>query len=73
MKNFFWESDAEILEIITSNPDLIRRAYHKGFIKVGKGIEFWFKAPLGVNLGVDSELIENWHFTHFVSDTYSFD
>jgi hypothetical protein len=72
VENSFWNSKSDILEIVTSNPNFIRKAYRKGFIKVGRGIEFMFKPPADVELHPDSNKIENWHFTHFISDGYSF-
>jgi len=68
----FWEGDSEVLEIITSNPVFIKKAYRKGFIKAGKGIEFFFKCPAGKELSSESEAINNWRFTNFISDSYSF-
>ncbi|MBN1550655.1 GNAT family N-acetyltransferase [bacterium] len=72
LEKLFWESSADVLEIVTSDPDVIRLAYRSGFVKAGRGVEFWFKAPRDRKLSVKCERIENWHFTHFVSDAYSF-
>jgi len=68
----FWDSDAEVLEAISSRPCLIDRLKHKGFVKAGRGADFFYKAPLQQELPAGSMQIENWHFTHFASDAYSF-
>lgn len=72
LEMIFWESNAEIFEIVTSNPYFIRKTYRKGFLKVGRGEAFLFKPPSKKILDDRSEKIENWHFTHFIADAYSF-
>jgi hypothetical protein len=73
VSHFFWESNAEILEIVTSSPILVHKARHRGYIRVGRGVDFWFKSPPQLNLTPDCTEIRNWHITHFACDGFSFE
>ena len=43
LEQLFWAGNADVLEIVTSNTNLIRNAYRSGFLKGGRGVDFWFK------------------------------
>ena len=68
----FWNSEANAVEVVTSNRDFIRKLYLKGFLKAGRGIAFFYKCTEKNRLNIEAERIENWHFTNFASDGYSF-
>ena len=70
--HLFWESEAEVLEIVTSSPHLVSKAQRRGHLKAGKGVAYWFKTPPQWELPPDCMEIKNWHFTHFISDAFSF-
>jgi hypothetical protein len=72
VNTLFWESDAHILEIITSDDSLISASKKKGMIKAGRGEIFWYKMPQHIKVQNDSLDISNWHFTHFVTDAFRF-
>ena len=70
--NLFLQSDAEILEIISSSPKLNYYARHLGMLKLGVGMSFSFSVPSHWNLGESSKDPANWPLTHFCGDAYTF-
>jgi GNAT superfamily N-acetyltransferase len=68
----FLQSDAEVLEIISSFRFMNFLLKRRGFIKLGKGMPFTFVIPPGWNLEEDCKDIWNWPLTHFCGDAFSF-
>lgn len=69
----FHESAADLLEIITSPPDLQSAARRRGFVALGPGMSFTFKTPAGHPLDKLQTEISDWHLTHYSGDGYSFE
>ena len=69
----FHESNADLLEIIASSPDLERAARQSGFFALGSGMSFTFKAPSGHPLEELKTKIGDWYLTHYSGDGYSFE
>jgi len=68
----FWQSDAEVLETVSASQQLNARLRRKFMIPGGQGVAFWFKAAPGVSMPPSGGFINNWHFTHFCTDAFSF-
>jgi hypothetical protein len=72
IEHLFGESDAEILETVTSSPVLVRRARLRGHLKVGKGVTYLFRTLTHLDLPSEAANIDTWNITHFCSDGFSF-
>lgn len=70
--NLFLQSDAEILEIISSSPKLNYYARRRGLLKIGVGMSFSFSVPNHWRIGEQAKDIANWPLTHFCGDAYTF-
>ena len=70
--SFFWKSDAEVLDIISSSPIFGSILKHRGMIKVGKGESFAFSLPEDWALDSDGANMKEWHFTNFTGDCFTF-
>lgn len=68
----FWESDAEVLEIISNSELLDSDLRRMGMIRVGKGVSFMFSVPKDWPRDEEWNKLHNWHITHFSGDAYSF-
>jgi GNAT superfamily N-acetyltransferase len=69
----FWESDAEILEVISSSPHLGQAARRMGMVRVGKGMSFTFSLPGKWQLDAAAYGdVRNWHLVPFCGDGFSF-
>jgi GNAT superfamily N-acetyltransferase len=71
--DLFSESDAEVLDIISSYEEFSQILKNKWMVKVGKGMSFKYTVPSSWELSDDAKSIESWHLTHFSSDAYSFE
>ena len=70
--DLFWESDAEVLEVLSNSKTLTGLMKQKGLIKVGKGMSFTFSVPENWNFDKESNDLRNWHLTSFCGDAFSF-
>lgn len=69
----FNEADADLLEFVTSPQPLEASARRHGFIALGSGMSFTFKAPAGHPLEQVQDTTADWHLTHYSGDGYSFE
>ncbi|HEV2593838.1 MAG TPA: GNAT family N-acetyltransferase [Sphingomicrobium sp.] len=69
----FDETSADLLEIITSPPELENAARRHGFVALGSGMSFTFKAPKGHPLDHVKTAVADWDLTHYSGDGYSFE
>jgi GNAT superfamily N-acetyltransferase len=70
--NLFWNSDAEVLEVMSSSKVLNSVLKRNGMVKVGKGMSFVFCAPECWQMDQDCVELGNWPLTHFVGNTFWF-
>lgn len=69
----FQKSSADLLEFVTSSPDVERSARSHGFLPLGSGMSFTFKAPAGHALEKLKSKVADWHLTHYSGDGFSFE
>jgi GNAT superfamily N-acetyltransferase len=69
----FKESDADLLEFVTSSAPIQAAARRRGFLPLGAGMSFKFMAPPGNPLcGIETTL-SDWHLTHYCGDAFGFE
>ena len=64
---------ADLLEIVAAPPGLQSASRRQGFVPLGSGMSFTFKAPAGHDLAKLDTRIADWHLTHYSGDGYSFE
>ena len=69
--DLFWESEAEVLEVISSSEIFLSAMRSMGMIKVGKGMSFTIAIPATWDIGKDSAELKNWSLTHFCGDGFT--
>jgi len=69
----FLQSKGDILEVISSSPEIAYYARRYGMFRVGKGMSFKFCAPNNWELSSMCHEISDWHLTHYCGDAYSFE
>jgi predicted GNAT family acetyltransferase len=67
------EAGADLLEIVSASHTLEQSARRHGFVPLGTGMSFTFKAPPGHPLEKVETSISDWHLTHYSGDGYSFE
>ena len=70
--DLFWQSSAEVLEVISNSEALCAVSRRKGMLRVGKGMSFKYSLPENWDIGDECNRLENWHLTHFCGDGFSF-
>jgi hypothetical protein len=69
----FWESDAEVLEIITNDLDVRDIIKSMGMFKIGRGMSFKFSLPGNWRLKEkDCCNLKHWRLNHFCGDGFTF-
>ena len=63
---------ADVVDIITSSPELERALRKHGFRRRGDGMTYVFKVPPNIKL-CNADTQANWHLTHFCSDGFTFE
>lgn len=69
----FHASDAHLFEIIASNPAVQQAARARGMISMGAGMSFKYYAPEALRQSLPPEGPENFHLTHYMGDSFSFE
>ncbi len=70
--DLFWESSAEVFEVVSNSETLCAELRRKGMLRVGKGMSFKYSLPESWNISDECKKLENWHLTHFCGDGFSF-
>ncbi|MCK4549140.1 MAG: GNAT family N-acetyltransferase, partial [Candidatus Krumholzibacteria bacterium] len=70
--DLFWESSAEVFEVVSNSETLCAALRRKGMLRVGKGMSFKFSLPESWSISDGYEQLENWHLTHFCGDSFTF-
>jgi hypothetical protein len=68
----FWTSEAEVLDILSSLPVFNAVLRKRGMIRVGRGESFVVSLPGDWTIDPDIYRLNNWHFTHFIGDSFTF-
>jgi GNAT superfamily N-acetyltransferase len=68
----FWKSKAEVLDAVTSSAELGRILKRVGMARIGKGESFVFALPPGWKLDADLHQMNEWRFTGFTGDMFTF-
>lgn len=68
----FFESDCDVLEVISSNKLVNRAAAKRAMIPVGKGMSFTYSVPDNWNLPANLAHVENWPLSSFCGDAFTF-
>ena len=71
--DLFSGSDAEVLDIVSSDDELNRILKKRGMLRIGKGMSFSFFVPDSWDLGEGFDQLQNWVLTHFSGDGWSID
>ena len=69
----FHASDAHLLEIIASHPAVEQAARERGMIGLGAGMSFKYYAPEPLRHSLPTEGPENFHLTHYMGNSFSFE
>lgn len=69
----FRQSGADLLEIISSNPELEAAARGRGMVGLGAGMSFKYYAPEALRHGLPAEGPKNFHLTHYSGDAFDFE
>lgn len=69
----FRQSDADLLEFVTSSPTIIAAARRRGFLPLGMGMSFKYMAPPGNPLHGLKTTMADWHLSHYCGDAYGFE
>lgn len=71
--DLFHQSTADVLDIVSSSPELGRRARRRGMWRFGKGMSYKFCVPPAWTLTDDRLTIRNWRLSHFSGDAFTFE
>ena len=66
------QTKADVVDIVTSSPDLQKVLQDRGFSRRGEGMTYVFKAPTCLPLP-NADQQSDWHLTHYCSDGFLFD
>lgn len=68
----FWQSSAEVLEVITNQSPLAAELKRVGLLPVGRGMSFTIGLPTSWGELPSWNQLESWPLTHFRGDAFSF-
>lgn len=69
----FWETKADVFEVISNSAQLIRTLRKLGLIRVGKGMSFKFSMPKNWQIDeYNASRLSNWGLNYFCGDGFSF-
>jgi hypothetical protein len=69
---YFWESDADVFEVISNSKSFGKVIPKIGMIRGGRGMSFKFSLPGSWDIDNSYAELENWTLTHFCGDGFSF-
>jgi len=72
MMKLFWQSSAEVLEVIANEPPLVEQLQLAGLLRVGRGMSFTVALPSIWGEPPGWNQLANWPLTHFRGDAFSF-
>lgn len=69
----FVNSDADMVEFVTSSTPVYRSARKYGFFPLGAGMSFKLKLPKNLQFEAREIRLPDWHLTHYCGDAFGFE